>query len=78
MAEFFTNEDKRTIYCGDIRESDIGKEVTVCGWVQRQRDLGSLIFVLLSSFAYDLYIFLCKCILSRHSFITVYIIPHFS
>ncbi len=36
---------KRTAYCGTFRESDIGKEVTVGGWVQRQRDLGSLIFV---------------------------------
>jgi aspartyl-tRNA synthetase len=36
---------KRTSYCGVLRMSDIGKEVTVAGWVQRQRDLGSLIFV---------------------------------
>ena len=24
---------------------DIGSEITVCGWVQRQRDLGQLIFI---------------------------------
>lgn len=36
---------KRTDYCGTLRETDIGREVTVCGWVQRQRDLGGLIFV---------------------------------
>ncbi|MGN0448488.1 MAG: aspartate--tRNA ligase [Acutalibacteraceae bacterium] len=36
---------KRTNYCGDLRVSDCGKEVVVCGWVQRQRDLGALIFV---------------------------------
>ncbi len=36
---------KRTAYCGTFRSSDIGKEVTVGGFVQRQRDLGSLIFV---------------------------------
>jgi len=35
----------RTAYCGTFRETDIGREVTVGGWVQRQRDLGSLIFV---------------------------------
>ena len=35
----------RTNYCGDLRLSDVGKTVSVCGWVQRQRDLGGLIFV---------------------------------
>ncbi len=36
---------KRTDYCGDLRLSDEGKEVVVAGWVQRQRDLGALIFI---------------------------------
>ena len=36
---------KRTNYCGDLRASDIGKTVTVMGWVQRSRDLGALIFI---------------------------------
>ncbi len=36
---------KRTHYCGTLTTNEIGKEVIVCGWVQRQRDLGSLIFV---------------------------------
>ena len=36
---------KRTNYCGDLRLSDAGKTVTVAGWVQRQRDLGALIFI---------------------------------
>lgn len=44
MAEFMTGL-KRTNYCGDLRIDDCGKEVTVCGWVQRQRDLGQLIFI---------------------------------
>ncbi len=36
---------KRTDYCGDLRIDDVGKEVVVAGWVQRQRDLGALIFI---------------------------------
>lgn len=36
---------KRTNYCGDLRLSDEGKEVTLFGWAQRQRDLGNLIFI---------------------------------
>lgn len=39
------NGMKRTDYCGTLSDGDIGKCVTVCGWVQRQRDLGGLIFV---------------------------------
>ena len=35
----------RTHYCGKITANEIGKEVSVCGWVQKQRDLGSLIFI---------------------------------
>ena len=36
---------KRTIYCGEPRTGDIGRELTVCGWAQRRRDLGQLIFI---------------------------------
>lgn len=35
---------KRTDYCGTLRGTDVGREVVVCGWVAKQRDLGSLIF----------------------------------
>ncbi|MBQ8504414.1 MAG: aspartate--tRNA ligase [Clostridia bacterium] len=36
---------KRTDYCGTFTQKDCDREVVVCGWVQRQRDLGALIFV---------------------------------
>ena len=39
------NGIKRTDYCGTLTRENEGKTVTVCGWVQRRRDLGSLIFV---------------------------------
>ena len=45
MAEFLSATDKRTHYCGTLTESDIGSKVCVMGWVQRQRDLGALIFI---------------------------------
>lgn len=35
----------RTHYCGNLTAADIGSEVVVFGWAQRQRDLGSLIFI---------------------------------
>ncbi len=44
MAELMTGLT-RTHYCGEPRLQDVSKEVTVCGWVQRQRDLGQLIFI---------------------------------
>jgi len=36
---------KRTIMCGELRENHISEKVTVMGWVQRKRNLGSLVFV---------------------------------
>lgn len=36
---------KRSRYCGDFRREHAGETVTVFGWVQRQRDLGKLIFI---------------------------------
>ncbi|MDE5670318.1 MAG: aspartate--tRNA ligase [Eubacterium sp.] len=36
---------KRTDYCGTLRLEDAGREVTLFGWAQRQRDLGNLIFI---------------------------------
>ena len=45
MAEFLSERDKRTCYCAELTEEYIGKSVCVMGWVQKQRDLGGLIFI---------------------------------
>lgn len=36
---------KRTHYCGALTEEEVGKRVTVCGWVQTKRDMGGVIFI---------------------------------
>lgn len=40
MGEF-----RRSDMCGNLRKDDIGREVVLMGWVQRERDLGSLVFI---------------------------------
>jgi len=35
----------RSHYCGQVTESDLGRQVSLCGWVQRRRDHGGVIFV---------------------------------
>ncbi|WJV55636.1 aspartate--tRNA ligase [Prodigiosinella aquatilis] len=35
----------RTEYCGQLNSAHMGQEVTLCGWVNRRRDLGGLIFI---------------------------------
>ncbi len=41
----FLSPWKRSDYCGNFCEQDIGKEVIVAGWVFRRRDHGGVIFV---------------------------------
>ena len=36
---------KRTMYCGLVREANIGETITLMGWVQRNRKLGGLEFI---------------------------------
>jgi len=36
---------ERTHSCGALRNTDIGKQVTLMGWVAKRRDFGDLTFV---------------------------------
>ncbi len=36
---------KRSHTCGELRLSDVGKRVSLLGWVDRRRDLGGVIFI---------------------------------
>ena len=35
----------RTHTCGELRLSDVNKQVTLSGWVQKSRDLGGMTFI---------------------------------
>jgi aspartyl-tRNA synthetase len=35
----------RTHYCGELNQENIGQEISVCGWVNRRRDHGGVIFI---------------------------------
>lgn len=37
--------EKRTDYCGLLNELHVGKDVSVCGWVQTKRDMGGVVFI---------------------------------
>lgn len=43
MAEFLTGM-KRTVKCGEVSSDMVGQEITVMGWTNRRRNLGSLLF----------------------------------
>ena len=45
MAELLTSQDKRTCLCAELSAANVGQEVCVMGWSQKQRDLGALIFI---------------------------------
>ena len=36
---------KRTHYCGAVTPELVGREVVVCGWAQKTRDMGTLVFI---------------------------------
>ncbi|MHC5247372.1 aspartate--tRNA ligase [Enterococcus sp. LJL90] len=36
---------ERTVYCGLVSKDQLGKRITLKGWVQKRRDLGGVIFI---------------------------------
>ena len=34
----------RTALSGNLQEEDVGRKVTLCGWVHRHRNMGGLVF----------------------------------
>eukprot|EP00958_Prasinococcus_capsulatus_P026133 scaffold4635_cov242-Prasinococcus_capsulatus_cf.AAC.1 len=36
---------ERSVYCGEVGEAQVGASVSLCGWVDRRRDLGGVCFV---------------------------------
>ena len=45
MALDFLGDLQRTHLCGELRPAQAGQRATLMGWVNRRRDLGSLIFI---------------------------------
>lgn len=52
----------RTHTCGELRESDAGKKVRLCGWLSSVRDLGAVIFFVLRD-----YYGYTQCVVSEES-----------
>ena len=36
---------QRSVYCGRVSETHVGQSISLCGWVDRRRDLGGVCFV---------------------------------
>jgi aspartyl-tRNA synthetase len=45
VRAFEPNKMYRTHTCGELRINNVGQLVTLCGWVQRSRDLGGMTFI---------------------------------
>ena len=45
MSFQMSTQKMRTTYCGLVTETLLGQSVTLCGWVNRRRDHGGVIFV---------------------------------
>lgn len=45
MANLTNSIPMRDSYCGDVARTHIDKPITLCGWVDRRRDHGGVIFI---------------------------------
>ncbi len=44
MSELMGNW-RRDVMCGELSEAHVGQNITVMGWTDTRRDLGSLVFI---------------------------------
>lgn len=45
MAQFSLSSIYRTHTCGELRETNVGQQARISGWVHRKRDHGNLVFI---------------------------------
>ena len=44
-TDYMNEYSMHTATCGQLRASDVGRQVTLCGWAWHNRDHGGLIFI---------------------------------
>ena len=45
MSISTSNDSLRSVYCGEVSSTQVDSEISLCGWVDRRRDHGGVIFI---------------------------------